>query len=658
MTTPTPVHYLRANERDYTPAAVIFADTETRPVTRQGREVLTLRLWSARYVDRRTRANRAPRDVTADGRTAAEFADWVAGCFKGRESITLYTHNLAFDVATTRLPMRLVAAGWETRAASLVGASPWFILSKARKTLRIANSVSWLPIPLEEVGVKIGHPKLPLPAPDAPEGEWLARCRGDVAILADAMLQLMDWWDRDRLGNWSMTGTACGWNAYRHRPAAWPVLIDPEPDKIAGDRLAVHGGRRGIWTVGEHGAGPFADLDFVAAYPTIAAHCPVPIARGYTFRSLPLDDRLVTSARYGIAAHVRLETDSARWPVRVGNQTWYPVGQFWADLAGEDIHEAHRLGALREIGPGAAHRVEPAMADWARWVLAVQHGQDSGAPAIAQPLAKAWGRSVLGRWAQRGHTRTMLGPAPGSGWGREEGWDHDTGTPGAIVDVAGIRYWVSNSGETDNAYPAIFAWIEAEVRARLGRVIDALGPRAVLQADTDGCLVAMRLVGTRAAGGTLQAPDGMTPEGRLNWCLAQLDPVTAPLELRIKATHSRVEVLGPQHLRLDSQRRFAGMPRTATETGPDTYTAHIWPGLEWQLEHGDAAGYVRPERTYTVHGPYPSGWITRGKRVVPPEARITATGDTELVPWSQTRYARAGITLADVQHPALEAIAW
>lgn len=651
-----PVHYLRENARNYSPAAVIFLDTETRVIREGDPEILGLRLWVARYVDRRTPKKVKARHVTSWGTTTLDLGAWVDRMMTGRTSVTLFTHNLGFDLTTTRLPMTLVARGWEVREAAIGGKSPWLRFGKGDKVLTLLDSYSWLPTNLADIGEQVGVRKPKLPRHDDTDAAWLNRCGADVDILATAMLSLMDWWDEHKLGNWSVSGAATGWNAYRHRPTDSQVVIDPTPAVVMKDRDYVHGGRRTVWSLGEHAAGPFYELDFQSAYPTIAAWEPHPVARAYTFDSMPLDDPIFDTPRWDLAARCLIRTDTDRWPIRVKRTTWYPVGEFWADLAGPDIAEARRLGALVAVGAGQAHKVDTNMAPWAQWVLDVQHGRIPGTPPAARIAAKNWGRSTIGKWSSRAFVRERFGPAPGPGWGYEEGWDHDTNSPGGWVDIAGVRWWTHSGGDPENSYPAIHAWVEAAVRVRLGRVIDALGTGCILQANTDGLIVAGRTVGTRAARGHLVAPEGMSPTARLAWVLDCLHPVTAPLLLRVKARAAHVNVLGPQHVTVDAQRRFAGLDKSLDPVAPGVYAGHTWPGLQWQMAHGNPTGYTRPVTTARVTGPYPSGWITADRRVVPIEAEVTADGENRIVPWHRSRYAAAGMHRADVQHHDLDAL--
>lgn len=633
---------------------MIFLDTETRVVSGTDPELLTLRLWVAHYVDRRTSGTTKPRDEWGTGTTADELAAWITRVTRNRDTIWLYCHNLGFDLVTTRLPMRMQRHEWTVRDASIGGKAPWMILGRGKRVLTVTDSYSWLPTSLERIGDAVTIAKPELPADGDGLDAWEARCRADVAILEAAMLDLMTWWDRAGLGRWAISGATAGWNAFRHTPTDWPVVIDPEPATVKAERGYVHGGRRGTWRVGELHAGPFLDVDFTAAYPTIAAHCALPTKRERAFDSLPVDSRLVDTPRWGITARVRVETDVPRWPVRIDGRTWYPVGEFWAELAGPDIAEARRLGCLREIGPGHVHRLGYSMQAWAQWILRVQAGADDDAPPVAVMVAKHWGRAVIGKWASRGFDKVKLGPAPTFGWHYEQGRDVAGECDGGMVDICGQRWWVSASGDPDNAYPAVLAWVEAEVRVRLNRAVEALGDGAVLQCDTDGMLVAERTAGTPAAHGAVRAPAGLDPAGRLSWCLAEIAPLLAPLRLRVKARHAHVRILGPQHLTLDGARRYAGLPGTAEETAPDEYRVQLWPGLQWQMTNGSDEGYVRPWAAPVVKGPWPTGWVLDDNTVAPVEARIDRAGASVLIGWNSSQYARAGHAASRTQHPGLE----
>lgn len=647
------VHYLPANHKVWTPATVIYLHTVSRTLPDTDPEILVIDRWAAQLIDRRDARPGRPDVITSQGTTAQAFADWVEKVMVGRTTVWLYSHDFGLDITTTRLPVVLARMGWSVTDASVSGAAPWLRLVKASKHLTVLSSWSWLPQPIGDLAESAGIAKLTHPRGADRVDRATSSAAWGLEVLAAMMGQLLDWWDVNECGRWSVSGPACGWNAMRHiKPPVRPT-IDPDESGVLADRQAIYGGRRGAWIVGSRNQGPFLELDFVSAYPTVAEVLPLPGRRMVPFESMALDNWRLTSDRWGVIAECELATDVPRWPLRFGGATWTPTGRFRTVLAGPEIRDAMRLGCLLSVGAGYVHQLTNHLSPWAHWCLALANSQDRELEPAVKIAAKAWSRSVIGKWATRGYTKVPLGPSVESGWGYEEGWDHESKVRGAMVDLAGQRWWTCASGDAENAYPAVLAWIESETRVRLSRVIEALGVGCVLQCDTDGLIVNERIMGTAAAGGHLRAPGKLTGPARTKWCLDNIDPIVAPLVLRIKRKHRTVRVLGPQHVHLSGGRKMAGLPGIARETEPDTFVFKTWPKLNWQMGHGDPRGYVRPESTVRVRGPYAPGWITTMGTVVPPEAAQARDGSSKLLAWHAMTRKPSGAQLADAQHPVL-----
>lgn len=648
-----PVHHLRENAREWSPARCVFFDTETHSRPTPTGTVDTLRLWTARTVDRKPSSGGKDRTSVERGLTAATLADYLEWTANDNRSPWVYAHNLGFDLTVTALPRVLARRGWHVTSATMGGKSVNMRLAKDRRGMTLVDSWTWLPVALDEIGNSLGIDKLPLPTPDATEAEWFARCERDTDILTEAMIGLMDWWDRAKLGNWSVTGASTGWNAYRHNPNTPPVTIHPEPIIVAEDRRYVNGGRRATWLLGKQTAGPYVELDIEAAYPTVALNFPLPKHHRAPFASKPVDTWEVGSERWGLAARCLIRTTEPCVPVKWKGTTFYPVGEFWADLVGPDIAEARDNGRLLRIGPGRVHQLSYHMRPWARWVLATAKGQTPGAPPVAAIAAKHWSRSTIGKWASRAWVTTELGPAPDSGWSYSDAWDSTNQCRAAVQDIDGRRFIVSAGGDPENAYPAVFAWVESHVRVALNRVITVVGEGALLSANTDGMVAAAHLLCTPESGGSQIAPAGLRGSGRVTWALDAANATLGPLNLRQKGSSGTVTVLGPQHVQVGPQRRFSGIPSGAEVIAPETYQWHTWPGFASQLADGMHGEYRRDRRTVKVTGPFPSGWALDDGRVRPVEMTTDAAGRNVMMPFTSTRWAAIGERPAPVQRREL-----
>ena len=629
-----PVHYLRGNDSEWTPPQVIFFDTESRQVVTEHGETHYLRLWAARLDSRRPDSTGWRGTLKSWGTTAGQLAAHAEEWCRGQRCVWAFAHNLSFDLIVSQLPAQLGELGWEVTDHAAGSETPWLRMRKGDCTLTLADSWGWLRQPVAAIASAVGMTKPPLPDNASTQDEWRARCEADRDILATAMLSVLDWWDSAGMGRWSLTGSHTGWNAMRHMMARRRVTIIPDPEGIAADRKAIYGGRRECYQWGDITGGPFAEYDFTAAYPTIAASFPLPAKRVYAFDSLPLDSPLARGIGLGIIADAEIETGSPRWPCRIGGRVWYPAGRFITTLATPEIAEAEAAGALRAIHRGYAHAMGWFLQHWAEWILAGQKGRIDGIPAAAVPMVKHWGRAVIGKFAAHGFSKEAYGETRGNGWSYLPVWDIAAQAPGAIVELGGKRWKCLSTESGDNCYPAVLAFVESHTRAMLSRVIAAAPGGVVIACDTDGVLIR----------------DGQAPPA------GQLAQLTAPLVLRRKESYAEVRVLGPQHQVRDGQRKYSGVPGSAVARPDGALEALTWPKLAWQLREQQGGGYRRPPQRYTVGQSYASGWVDESGAVLPVEVRLGAGGANVPVPWSQTSHAAAGRVLGPVQAPAVERV--
>lgn len=648
------VHYLKPAVQTKTPAVLYVLDTETRTVPAGEDEIHVLRLWCSAVIDRRAHGARTHDWRWSDGTTAQGLAQSIDRAARRHGSMFVYAHNLGFDLATTRLPEHLCGMGWQVGDFALSGDSPWMKLRKGHAVLTLADSASLWRMRLSEIARMVGAVKLPLPDNDAGRVLWLARCRRDVSVLGRALCQAMDWYDAQGPGTWSLSGPATGWGPMKARIPEKAVTIDPDREARALDRSACYGGRRQCWRVGTFRGRRYLELDIRAAYPTVASVLPVPVKRGARFAFAPLDHDVWEDETVGLLAEITVRTDRPRYPLRYQEATFYPTGEFRTVLAGPEIRRARERGELVAVHAGQAHRLAPVLAPWANWLAATRDDTTGRVPEVVQAAARAWGRTVIGKWGAHSWERTELGPAPDARWRYEPGFNGVTGAPAGTVDLGGRRWWCEQTDTAHDAYPAVMAWVESAVRVAISDVIDAVGPGAIVQCNTDGLIVAATALGSPGSGGTLRPPKRLRGGERVAWCLNALGLLIAPLSVAVKRTTTNLTVLGPQHTVVGAQRKLSGIPADADQDAAGAYRFRSWPGIAWQLQDGDERGYTRPMVVRRLDGQYPPGWVLDDGSVWPPHAVLTAEGQTRLLPWHSTPGRPAGRTLVGPQHPILD----
>lgn len=628
---PQHIHYLRANHAERSPHRLFVWDTETQSAGDEYRTVDRLRCWAAETAQRHGRRASQPVVQAHAGRDLVVLADAIEGACRSTETTWAFAHNQTFDLGVTRLPLLLRERGWQITGHALATDSPWARLQRGGHRLVLADSASWLPYRLADIGATLDLAKLPLPADDAPDDDWAARCRADVTILRTALCQLLDWWDRHGLGAWSITGPSTGWNLMRHQPGPHSVVIDPDPDGRALERLALRGGRREVWRVGKLPWSTYLELDFRSAHATVAAHLPLPKRRSVSFERLQLDDWRLTSDRWAPLSWVTLQTAWPRYPLAVEGALFYPVGRFRTVLAGPEIAEAARRRELLSIGPGRIYHLGAHMAGWGHWVLAQLAGDDPATPGPALQAIKGWSRTVPGKWAGRTGRQVHSGPAAEQGWHLEHGIHHPSRARVSVLDMAGERQVILQDQDSDDSFPAVLAWIQSYVRVRLGRLIDAVGPQRMVSCNTDG------LVYDAAEQRGSEVPEADT------W----------PLVPRLKGRYGRLDVISPQHLVLDAKRRLSGVPASADEVSEHVYSWMTWPRLPRQIASGERAGYLRERRSADLTAVPVNRWRYSDGLCGPVAAEMGPDDSCYLLPPQASLPGSAGPQLAPRQHPVL-----
>lgn len=623
-------HRLEGNLREWSPRHVWFLDTETDCIERGDVTDLPLRLWVMREVRRDRPAAHKLRDVWHEGASGAELARILDAGVRTQHVSWLFAHNLGFDLATTRLPQRMLALGWEWAAGTFTGDEPWCVLRKDNRSLTLACSHSHLPSTLARIGEAIGTEKLPRPAWAAPRDDWLRHCWRDVRVLSDAMLAYLDWWDRERLGNLSVTGPRTGWNAWRHKTPPLKVHIDARPEWAAFARAAIYGGRRDVWRVGELHGGPWVELDCVLAHAHLVRDNRLPLRVMSEFQSLSLRHALWRSPSYSAVADCVVHTETPRYPVTTSAGVLYPVGTFATRLAGPELWEAHRRGDLRSVGRGLVVYLGDAMSGWARWLIAELTAAKPSAPAPALLAMKGWSRTVIGKWAaRRSELVEELPNESGTSWGIDTGRDDD-GHQLTAVHLGDRTRVYSREQDGADTLPVVYAWVASLMRLTLQRLIDELGARSVILCNTDSLIVERAAVIERGADGQ------PARSSALRDACAELSERLQIPPLAVKGVYNVARVRTPAVAILgegeQQRRRMATVPHDAQEVGPWVFESSIWPGLAHQLSVGQAERFQLRARRFDVSETMPLRWVRADGRCFPPELAIDDAGDNCVTP--------------------------
>lgn len=615
---PVKPHTLRHNALERSPHRILIIDSEAKIAPypwadQEGYDLLgadrfeqagvetpqelqVLRCWAARLLRRHGHQPREPRAEDVDGTTADELADTIERLTRADTTLWVFAHNLSYDLALTGLTLRLLERGWVLGRHNLASDAPWAFLRHRSKALRLADSWSWLPAPVETLGELMATRKRPLPAADAPLAVWLERCRRDVDITARALERLMDEWDERRLGSWSLTGPASAWNTFLHAKPAQPVAVDPDPEARAFERRALYSGRRDLTRVGTLTAGPYVLLDLRECFAAVCAVQRLPVWRS---PELEIDESSLDLRRGDLGsmlAECVVSVDTPRYPVRLGRAILHPTGTFATVLAGPELEQASRRNELIRVGRARRYQLGTRMQAWAQWLLPLLRDESGAVDPLLQVFLKQASRTVPGRWGMLIQREGERNWSPEPGWRLEPAVFGPELKAGAWWHCRGEAVQLIRDQEADDAFPAVLAFIQSWVRVLLQHLLDTLGEADWCSVNTDGAWV---------------------PARRLE-VMHTFNAQVAPFALRIKATTETLRLRTPQHWRTDRERSYAGIPRTAREIAPEVFSFQTWPKLAGQMRRGDPRGYVRECREVDLSSLPVTRWVAEDGCTRPP----------------------------------------
>jgi hypothetical protein len=628
------VHYLRHNKNCSSPHKFCVVDTETD----NSKKFQEMTLWCMIVELRHKLSEDGEPELSFKGKTGDELADVIEQLCEDKVCLWVYFHNSNFDLSTTQLPPKLVARGWTVTKQALCASSPWLMLKKGAKHIRLLDSFSVLPRSVKFIASSVNLKKTDLPSKADKYELWETHCHMDALIVARALLQCMEWWDKEQLGNWSITGTSTGWNVFLHKKRRVKITIEQDAKARAFERLSLMGGKREAYKLGHLMGGPFANFDFVSAHANICKYHLLPYKRAGHFDSLPTSSRLVRMTSLGIIAKVKIKSDREYFPVRTNTGVYYPVGEFSTVLCGPEIIDAKEHNELMEVNEGYYYKMAPIMHDWATWVLDVLQS-DSTPPAV-RIMAKGWSHSVPGKWASRTSKEISRREYPCDSWEIIHGVERtkDGYQPLTITRINKEEIWSVTGCDSDDCFPAVLSYIQSYCRLLLNNAMSVFNG-CLIQCNTDGFLcdinkfiskqIADKQQRKMTDGEAIDISSAILDENRSKW---------APLTLRTKTFTRDIISLGAQHLVIGGERRLSGVPSNAIETTPNVFDFTTWPRLSSQINKVKPAGYLTVDKKMDLNHLTVNRWRCSNGSTFPVTCVINDRDSNEFIkPWIQIK---------------------
>lgn len=555
-------HYIRKNDAARIPERWIILDTEsTRERDKKG-EVQRWNLAVCTFIVWTKTGSINQQTLRFD--TPAELWEAISAFTRPGRRTVLYAHNLNYDLRISHALSMLPRFGWTMRDMRLDGRGSWSKWSRDKASLNLCDSASIFPVSLDLLASALGMSKPPLPRSNQREKLFL-RCEADVAILTDAVIRYVSWLRTGRCGNWQMTGASQAWSHWRHSHYTHPILVHNDDVALAAERAAMHAGRCEAWKWGNYAKTVWYEYDWQNSYPRIARDSSLPTRLVGTVTNPSAKSLDTLRSKYCVLAEGEVTTETPCVPASYGGRVIWPTGTFTTTLWDPEIGLLREAGADFRVRRAWLYKREPALKEWAEWIISSLHDLSSTCEPWKKLILKHWSRALIGRFGMRYASWEKFGTAPDSRVYMSTLYDSDDGHSTELLQIGSDLFTSGELKEIDDGCPQITGYIMSVARAKLWRAMVLVGLGNVLYVDTDSLVV-------NAAGHDyIQCMDGL------------------PLfdGLRTKGRYTRAEVYGPRSLILAGKPVVSGMPRGSTKVGTRSWSGEVWRGAKESVRLGE-----------------------------------------------------------------------
>jgi hypothetical protein len=564
-------HWIKVNHQERMPPRMVAFDTESKSSHDSGVEVQEWRVGCA--IRWRTDLASGDKHEARVFESPEAFWEWVSDYTRKGTRTVVWAHNLGYDVRISRMFEILPGLGFRLEWCNLdrnISSATW---RSEHGTIVLADTWTWIPMPLAAIAGETGMVKYGMPHQHAPADTWARYCMQDCEILYRVVGTLMQFIMESHLGNWQPTGAGMAMATWRHKFLQHKILVHDDNSALLAERSAMHTGRAEAWRHGEIIGEKWTEVDFRNAYVTIASQIALPRKLHIRGSAISVEQFRRLRDTFAVLCRVTITQHSPVVPARINGRHVWPTGRFETWLWDNELGMALSEGAQVKIHEHITYIKDPVLAEWGQWVLHLLSPDNDTTSAIVRTHVKHCGRALIGRLAMRASHWEYLGTNIEGFTGITNAVMVDEQRTARLLHVGNDTLIETSRDEGDSSLPMITGYIMAEARCRLWRVMNVAGLENIAHVDTDSVLC--------NAAGLERLRDRYGDSFGMVFTL--------------KGTYRRLEVLGPRTYFRDRQRVTSGVPLKAEPDGRGGYVAERWSSLASDLANGQGGTVtVRP----------------------------------------------------------------
>lgn len=585
-------HVLRPEKTLAIPRHVIFFDTETETVSVPDQPaVQRLKLgWACYY--RRSASDRKEKTYWIRFKSPDEFWPFVTINCTSKNKLWVVAHNLSFDFTVMEGFRYLRREGYKCKFFYSAGITTLIKVTKKGSSIMFVDSLNWFRESVEEIGKRIGLPKIKIDFETADESVLSTYCRRDVEILLTIYKQLAGFLEGNRISRLAPTIGSVAFASYLFRHYRQKIYIHNNAQAIELERAAYMGGRTECFYIGELNHGPYYCLDVNSLYPFVMRNNRYPVKYDKIIRNLSLSKLATILSRQSVIARVNVKTLLPLYALRT-DRTIFPVGKFSTVLTSPELSTALVHNHIQSIETAVIYDQAKIFTSFVNRFYKLRQQFAETNNELFEHFCKIIMNSLYGKFGQKAQAWIKIGVAPDEPDRIEDMFDMITHRRRQIRYLLGEVFEMTEVGESRHSFPAIAAHVTAYARAYLWSLMERCGKGNYFYCDTDSLFV---------NGWGLKNLSRLIDEHKLGY-------------LKVEYETDRLKIYGLKDYVTRDKTVIKGIRKSAVKISDRDYEQDRWPSIKGLLRGGSPNLYTigrqrkHLSRDYTKGVIQADGWI-------------------------------------------------
>ena len=562
-------HALRREKTLTIPRHVIFFDTETDQIPMpDGSIVQKLKLgWTVYY--RRATPGRKEKLTWLEFKTADQFWSFIDLHTTKKNKLWVIAHNLSFDFTVVEGFRHLHKESYKCKFFYSAGITTLIKVAKPGFSIMFVDSLNWFRESVDEIGKRIGLPKLKVDFDSVSDSDLSVYCRRDVEILLNIYKQLAAFLENNRISRLAPTIGSVAYAAYLFRHYHTKIYIHNNEQAIDLERASYKGGRTECFYIGELKNGPYYCLDVNSLYPYVMSSNWYPVKYKKIVHNIEKTRLAGLLENYAVIAKVILHTENPVYAVKT-KRTIFPIGRFTVVLSTPELLYAIDKGNIESVKTAVIYDRAKIFTSFVNRFYKLRRQFADENNSLFEHFCKIIMNSLYGKFGQKAQTWKKIGNCKNEIDRIEDIYDHVTRRTRQIRYLLDEVFELVDVGESRHSFPAIASHVTAYARMYLWSLMEKCGRENYYYCDTDSLFV------------------NTTGMNRLK----RLIHTSKLGRLKIEYKTDRLKIYGLKDYITDHKTVIKGIRNTAVKISDMDYEQDRWPSIKGLLRGGSPNLYA------------------------------------------------------------------